>query len=377
LPPRGSAPDSRRATIRDVAALAGVSIGTASKALNGQGSLRPETRDRVAAAARELGFAPNMLARGLLGGRTYTVGVITTDSFGRFSIPVMLGAENALGAGQISVFMCDSRDDPDRERQYVDMLLNRQVDGLIVAGRRIEPRRSIGADLGVPVVYAMTQSLDSDEPAILPDDVFGGRIAAEHLIGLGRRRFGHITGPERFLAARKRASGFYDAVTQAGADFSPNDVLYGEWSEAWGRQAASVLLRSSRGVDAIFCGSDQIARGVSDSLRQIGCRVPDDIALIGFDNWAPMVLGAEPPLTSVDMCLVDVGRVAAEHLLSAINGEPTHGVHTVPGRLVVRGSTVQASPGQASTGQADPSQASTGQASPGANEPATTRQDAG
>ena len=338
MPPRG--PDLRRVTIRDVAALAGVSVGTASKALNGQGKLRNETRERVAAAARELGFAPNVLARGLLAGRTYTVGVITTDSFGRFSIPVMLGAENALGAGQISVFMCDTRDDPARERQYLEMLLSRRVDGLIVAGRRIEPRPSIGLHPGVPVVYAMTQSLDSDEPAILPDDFGGGRIAGEQFIAAGRRRLGHITGPERFLAARKRAGGFCDALGRAGVEFSPNDVLYGEWSERWGRQAARLLLRASPQVDAIFCGSDQIARGVSESLRLVGCRVPGDIALIGFDNWDPMVLGAEPPLTSVDMCLEDVGRVAAEHLLSAINGEPTHGVHTVPCRLVVRGSTV-------------------------------------
>jgi LacI family transcriptional regulator len=92
-------------------------------------------------------------------------------------------------------------------------------------------------------------------------------------------------------------------------------------------------------VQAIFCGSDQIARGVSDTLRMLGRSVPDDIALIGYDNWEPMARGADPPLTSIDMCLEDVGRVAAEHLLSAINGEPTHGAHTVPCRLVVRGST--------------------------------------
>jgi LacI family transcriptional regulator len=323
--------------------MAGVSIGTASKALNGQGKLRPETRDRVAAAARELGFAPNVLARGLLAGRTYTVGVITTDSFGRFSIPVMLGAEDALGVGQISVFMCDTRDEPDRERRYLEMLLGRQVDGLIVAGRRIEPRPSVGVGLGVPVVYAMTQSMDSDEPAILPDDLGGGRIAAEHLISLGRHRFGHITGPERFLCARKRARGFCDAIAASGAgEFGAEDVLYGEWSEQWGRQAAGLLLRTSPDVDAIFCGSDQIARGVSDALRLIGCRVPEDIALVGYDNWNPMALGADPPLTSVDMCLEDVGRAAAEHLLSALNGEPTYGVHTVPCRLVVRGSTTPA-----------------------------------
>jgi len=331
--------EARRATIRDVAAKAGVSIGTASKALNGQGRLRAETRDRVAAAARQLGFSPNILARGLLAGRTYTVGLITTDSFGRFSIPVMLGAEDALGAGEMSVFMCDTRDDQAREQQYLTMLLARHVDGLIVTGRRIEPRPSIGRGLGTPVVYAMTQSLDTDEPAILPDDYAGGQMAAQHLLAAGRRRLGHITGPERFLAARKRASGFCDAIAESGSKFSAHDVLYGEWSEAWGRQGASILLHSNPDVQAIFCGSDQIARGVSDALRMAGRLVPDDIALIGFDNWEPMACGADPPLTSIDMCLEDVGRVAAEHLLSAINGAPTNGTHTVPCRLVVRGST--------------------------------------
>jgi LacI family transcriptional regulator len=339
LPQVEPPPDTRRPTIRDVAAQAGVSIGTASKALNGQGKLRPETRERVAAVARELGFAPNVLARALLAGRTFTVGVITTDSFGRFSIPVMLGAEDALGAGQISVFMCDTRDDPARERQYVAMLASRRVDGIIVTGRRIEPRPSIGAPAGMPVVYAMTQSLDTDQPAILPDDYGGGQLAARHFLAAGRHRVGHITGPERFLAARKRASGFCEAMASAGSEFSPNEVLYGEWSERWGREGANILLRSCPEVDAIFCGSDQIARGVADTLRSLGRSVPRDIALIGFDNWEPMALGSDPPLTSIDMCLEDVGRAAAEHLLAAINDTPTYGVHIVPSRLVVRDST--------------------------------------
>ena len=297
----------KRATIRDVAADAGVSIGTASKALNGQGRLRPETRERVAEAARKLGFAPNPLAQALLAGRTYTVGMITTDSFGRFSIPVMLGAEDALGAGQISVFMCDSRDDPERERRYVEMLTARRVDGLIVTGRRIEPRPSVGSRLGIPVVYAMTQAADSDEPAVLPDDAGGGRAAGRHLLETGRRRIAHITGPERFLAARERATGR--------------------------------LLDRCPDTDAIFCGSDQIARGAGDALRAAGRRVPDDIALVGFDNWNPMVRGSDPPLSSVDMCLEDVGRAAAEDLLAAIGGEPARGVRTVPCRLVVRESS--------------------------------------
>jgi LacI family transcriptional regulator len=328
----------RRVTIRDVAAEAGVSIGTASKALNGQGKLRAETRERVAEAAQRLGFAPNTLAQALLAGRSFTVGLITTDSFGRFSIPVMLGAEDALGTGQVSVFMCDTRDDPDRERRYIEMLAARRVDGLIVTGRRVEPRPPVRAGHGIPVVYAMTQPLGEDGPAVLPDDEGGGRAATEHLLAAGRRQIGHITGPERFLAARKRATGFSAAL--AAHDLEPyGGVRSGEWSERWGRESARVLLADRPDLDAIFCGSDQIARGVGDTLRAAGRRIPDDVALVGFDNWEPMTLGAQPPLTSVDMGLEEVGRAAAELLLAAIADEPAHGVRTVPSRLVVRQSS--------------------------------------
>jgi LacI family transcriptional regulator, galactose operon repressor len=331
----------RQVTIRDVAAEAGVSVGTASKALNGQGKLRAETRERVAEAAERLGFAPNTLAQALLAGRSFTVGLITTDSFGRFSIPVMLGAEDALGTGQVSVFMCDTRDDPERERRYTDMLAARRVDGLIITGRRIEPRPPVMAGHGIPVVYAMTQPTEGDGPSVLPDDEGGGRAATEHLIVAGRRQIAHITGPHRFLAARKRAAGFSAALMVAGMTTS-GDVRFGEWSEAWGRDEAARLLADEPEVDAIFCGSDQIARGVADTLRAAGRRIPDDIAIVGFDNWGPMVIGAQPPLTSVDMCLEEVGRTAAGHLLAAIAGTPAHGVHTVPARLVVRESSMRA-----------------------------------
>jgi len=325
----------RRPTIRDVAAAAGVSISTASKALNGQGKLRAETRDRVAKAARQLDFAPNTLAQALLAGRSFTVGLITTDSFGRFSIPVMLGAEDALGTGLISVFMCDTRDDPERERRYIEMLSARRVDGLIVTGRRIEPRPALRAGPGIPVVYAMTQP-DDGGAAVLPDDEGGGRLAADHLLAIGRRRIAHVAGPERFLAARLRARGFSAALAAAGVE-PCGAIRYGEWGERWGREAAGQLLADQ--PDAIFCGSDQIARGVADTLRAVGRRVPDDVALVGFDNWAPMTLGALPPLTSVDPCLEEVGRAAAGQLLAAIGGERPRGVHKVPGRLAVRESS--------------------------------------
>ncbi|MGW0807813.1 LacI family DNA-binding transcriptional regulator [Nonomuraea sp. NPDC002799] len=335
-PPDGT---PRTVTIRDVAAAADVSIGTASKALNGRGRMRDETRDRVLAAAGRLGFRPNPLAQGLLAGRTYTVGLVTGDSFGRFSIPVMLGAEDALGAGQISVFMCDTRDDPIRERHYVERLLARRVEGVIVTGRRTEPRPGIGRDLPVPVVYAMTRSTDESDVSIIPDDEGGGALAARHLLATGRTRVGHVTGPRRFEAARRRAAGLRAGLAGAGLEVA-GEVLFGEWSEEWGRQGADVLLHAAPDVDAVFCGSDQIARGVAETLRARGRRVPEDVALVGFDNWEPMALGCRPPLTTVDMNLGEIGRLAARHLLDAIAGAPAGGgVTIVPASLVVREST--------------------------------------
>jgi LacI family transcriptional regulator len=331
-------------TIADVATLARVSIGTASKALNGRGQLRAETRARVLAAAEQLGFHPNALARGLLAGRSYTVGLITTDSFGRFTIPIMLGVEDALGAGQISVFMCDGRDDPIREQHYIRTLLGRRVDGIVVTGRRADPRPPIGVELPVPVVYAMTQSTDPRDCSVIPDDEGGGRVAVQHLLATGRTRIGHITGPERFRAARLRASGAAQAVGEAGLELAGAGVLYGAWTEEWGRQAGLILLRTQPDVDAIFCGSDQIARGVADALRESGVQVPGDVAIVGFDNWEPIALACRPPLTTIDMGLTHLGRYAAQQLLHAIEGRPEHGLHTLPCQLVIRESSGAASP---------------------------------
>ncbi len=338
----------RRWTITDVAERAGVSVGTASKALNGRGKLRAETRARVFRVAEDLGFEANALARSLLAGRSFTVGLITTDSFGRFSIPIMMGAEDALGEGQVSVFLCDGRDDPEREQRYMRTLLSRRVDGIIVAARRVDPRPPIGARLPVPVVYAMAQSQDRQDLSVLPDDEGGGHLAIEHLVRQGRLCIGHVSGPERFEAARRRASGAQKALFAAGLAIAGGEVLFGGWSETWGRDATQRLLDREPATNAIFCGSDQIARGVADALRELGRHVPDDVALVGFDNWDVMASACRPPLTTIDPNLNEVGRVAARELLAAIEGNAPGGVRTVACKLVVRestGGTVQVSPG--------------------------------
>ena len=328
----------RAATISEVAALAGVSTGTASKALNGRGSLRPETRQRVRQAADQLGFVVNAAARSLPTGRTYTVGMITTDSIGRFSIPLMIGAEDALGAGKVSVFLCDARDDPIREQYYLRTLLSRKVDGIIVTGRRTQARAPIGADLPVPVVYAFISSADPRDCSVVPDEADGTRRAVRHLLAIGRRRIAHVTGPEHHHSATVRSAATAQSLAAEGLELAA-PVLYGEWSEAWGRQAAGILLSAGAEVDAVFCGSDQIARGVAEALSEAGRRIPADVALVGFDNWDVMVDGCRPALTSVDMDLEGIGRSAAELLLAAINGDPVPGRHARACRLVPRAST--------------------------------------
>ncbi len=264
-------------TITDVARAAGVSPGTASKALNGRRGVRAATVERVQQAAERLGYQPNALARGLLAGRSFTVGLITTDSFGRFSIPVMQGAEDSLGPGRISVLLCESRDDRIREQHYLRTLLERRVDGIIVTGRRQDPREPIGRGLPVPVVYAMAVSTNPDDPSLVPDDEEGGALAVRHLLSTGRVNVGHVTGPSRFAAARLRAEGAEKVLAAAGLQLAGGTTLFGEWSEEWGHQATDVLLRSAPELDAVFCGNDQIARGVADAMRDAGRHVPEDV----------------------------------------------------------------------------------------------------
>jgi LacI family transcriptional regulator len=330
---------SRPVRIVDVAALAGVAPGTASKALNGSGQLRAETRERVRAAAAQLGFTPDGFGRGLSSGRSYTVGLLTTDRFGRFTIPILAGAEDALGAGQMAVMLCDTRDDPLREQHYVRMLLSRRVDGILVTGRRTDTRSPIAVPPGLPVVHVFTPSSDPEATSVLADEAAGGRLAVDHLIGLGHERIAHVTGRPDHHSAQVRAAAVERAVARGGASFV-GPARFGEWSERWGRQAAAALLRSRPGVDAVVCGSDQVARGVCDGLREAGVDVPGDVAVTGFDDWDVMALASRPPLTTVDLCLEALGRRGAELLLDAVAGRPQPGTTWLTPRLVVRESTV-------------------------------------
>jgi LacI family transcriptional regulator len=331
---------ARAATLKDVAMLAGVSIATASKALNGRDDVRAETRRRVVEAAERVSFTPNALAKNLVAGQTGTVGLLTNDLVGRFSIPILMGAEDAFGTGKMSVFLCDARGDAIRESYHVQALLGRRVDGLIVVGSDTDPRPSLGRDLPIPVIYVYGPSDDPRDQSIVPDNVGGAILVTKHLLDLGRRRIAHISGDIGFLASRDRARGITETLTSHGLGLLGGEVLYGAWTEAWGRAATEQILRQFPDVDAIICGSDQIARGALDVLREFSINVPADVAVAGFDNWEVLATGSRPQLTTIDMDLESLGREAARRLFAAIDGSHNAGIDSWPCRLVARGSTV-------------------------------------
>lgn len=335
-----------KATLRDVAQLAGVSHATASKALNNRDRVSEATRQRVLIAAKQLDFRPNALARGLSSRRSGSVGLLTSRLEGRFVLPMLRGAEDAFGTGSLSVLLADTRGDAIREAHHLNALLDRQVDGIILMGSRTAPRPSVG-NLPVPVVYAYSPSQDDSDLSLVPDNREAGAMQAQHLLSGGRTRLAIITGSADYTEARDRAEGAASVIAQQSAAELVTRPLYGSWSEHWGTAAALSVLEA-HDVDGIICGNDQIARGVLRAAELSQRPVPSSLAVIGFDNWRDILDGATPTLSSVDMNLERLGAEAARLLLEPTDMMPATGPILTPCSLIERESTLIAAVGAGS-----------------------------
>ncbi|MFN4156238.1 MAG: LacI family DNA-binding transcriptional regulator [Paracoccaceae bacterium] len=328
-----------RVTIRDVALHSGVSVATASRALNDEGRMAPETRKRVQDSAKALGYRPNSIARGLVQKRSFTLGLLTNDTYGRFTLPVAAGLSSAMVDRGVSVLLAPYNDDPELARHNLEALEDKRVDGLVLAGKRIDRAPLTGLyKTTIPTVHVMA-ACGPDGIGFVPDDEGGARIATRHLLDLGRHSIAHITGPEAFSAARIRAQSWRQTLKDNGA-IPWGDAIFGAWSEQHGYDLARQLFgpgRAAKTPDAIFCGNDQIARGVIDGLTSLGVRVPEDVAIVGFDNWEIFAEATRPPLTTIDMGLVELGRRAGLCLLDMIEGKAVaSGLTHTPTKLVVR-----------------------------------------
>jgi LacI family transcriptional regulator len=244
----------------------------------------------------------------------------------------MAGVSEALVDQGVSVFLCGIEDDAALAKLHLDAMLDKQVDGIIATGKRIDRRLPVDlSHLSVPVVYAFTEGPD-DAVTLVSDDGQGAREATQWLANIGRRTLVHVTGPESFASVSARA-GAFRAVAGQGVQ-----VLHGSWSEAWGHEAIAKLWDGvAPRPDGIFCGNDQIARGVVDALRERGVDVPGDVSVIGFDNWEIVAAATRPPLTTVDMNLKEIGREAGRLILELAEGKPVEpGIRKLPCKLVLR-----------------------------------------
>lgn len=337
-PPNPDSP-SRKITLADVAAEAGVSLATASKALNNQPRVSESTRARVLAVAKRLDYAPNTFAQSLATGKTNSIGVITSDLVGRWSIPILIGAEDELGNSSNTVLLSNARGDTLLERNSMEFLISRGVDGILVAGQETNPRPPLRASANIPLVYAYAPSEDPQDCSITCDNVQAGRLAVEHLLSCGKDKIAIIGGSDTFSAASDRLRGTLQALHEAGLE-PAGPVRFNEWSESWGRAATRLLLDQHVEFNGVVCQNDQIARGCLTILRQEGLDVPRDVAVIGHDDWQVLTLDSMPPLTSIANPIEEVGHIAARNLLDAIQGHPHHGVEYVPCRVVQRASTL-------------------------------------
>lgn len=308
---------SMHATLRDVANLAGVSTKTVSRVVNKQGEIREATRQRVQAAIEQLGYRPNILARSLIHRRTDTLAVVAwgIDFFGPSH--TVVGIEQQAHALGYSLFLnLVSQPDDNQPMQALDALIDRRVDGIIWAVPEVGDNRdwlkSAQLEQLPPIVF-LSMEPQPGLAVVAIDNRSGARQATQHLIAQGRRKIGIITGPLTWWEARERFAGWQDELQQAGLPASPSLVVEGEWAAASGEQGMHRLISRHPELDAVFASSDQIALGALGAAHQLGRRIPEDLAIVGFDN-IPESACFWPPLSTVYQQLVDVGRIAVQNL---------------------------------------------------------------
>lgn len=331
-------------TMSDVARAAGVDVSTVSRALNERTAkmLRAETVERVLAAADELGYRPNALARGLRTQRSHTIGMVIPDLTNPFFPPVVRGLEDVLGASGYTLILANTDNDARREANALASLVGRQVDGLLLATSHLG-RRDVadGRIDGLPVVLVNRRGSDDGVPAAVPDDAVGVAAVVEHLTGLGHTAIGHVAGPQDTSTGRDRAEAFAAAMADRGAGVPPPVVTAGVYGVEQGRAACLELLDANPGLTAVFAANDLLAIGCLRALRERDVAVPDEVSLVGFNDM-PLVDLIEPPLTTVRVPQYELGREAGRMLLDAVEGRgrgERGAVHTLAPELVVRRST--------------------------------------
>jgi LacI family transcriptional regulator len=316
--PSGPGQKQRPATIKDVAHHAGVSIATVSRVLNSVETVDAALADRVRAACAALRYRPNRAARALAGQRPATIGLLVPDLQNPFFMEIIRGVEDVAQRNGYLVVLCNSAEDPHKEREYIEVLGAEAVAAAIVAATTDrKPILRSFEERGIPVVAVDRRVRDRSVDAVLIDNVTAAREAVAHLIANGYRRIGAITGPQSTTTARERLEGYRLALSEAGIPSDPQLERYGSFNADSGRRLAGELLDLAPPVEALFAGNNRIAQGALEALHAHNLHVPDDVAVVGFDE-VPWAIPGTLSLTTVTQPAYELGSTAALRLLQRL-----------------------------------------------------------
>ena len=311
----------RQVTMRDVARTAGVHPGTVSRVLNPRtrALVNPATADRVEHVAREMGYSLNPIARGLKTRRTFSVGVLIPDLTNPLFPPIIRGIERVLDAAGYTALVASTDGEPARERQRLEALIARQVDGFVIAtAQRRHPVVADAIASGLAVVL-VNRTIDGGGAfAVVPDDRRGAALAVEHLAALGHTRIGHIAGPQATTTGLLRYRGFVEAMDDAGLPDGRGPVVHAEaFAVAAGTACARELLAARDAPTGIVAANDLLALGAYTAIAEAGLSCPRDVSVVGFNDM-PFADRFAPPLTTVHIPHAAIGARAAELLLERI-----------------------------------------------------------
>jgi LacI family transcriptional regulator len=324
-------------TLSEIAQIAGVSISTVSRALtNNNHPLKAETRQRIVNLATEMGYKPNLVARSLQSNRTHTVGVIVDRMTSPFAAATVQGIQDGLRQAGYSISIINSNRDQELVVEAVQTFYSRRVDGIIILNSWLhtfnDPLLSLQDR---PFVFVNRLFSDAIHNCVAPGDRCGAQLAVKHLVDLGHRRIAYINGIENWLEAQNRLAGYRDILTEQGLAVDEALIRPGNWGVDSGYRAAQELLRLKNRPTAIFAANDLMALGAIYALQEAGLSVPDDVALVGYDD-RDFAAWIKPALTTIRMPSYEMGQAAARLLLEQFAGETSEDATQIPGDLIVR-----------------------------------------
>jgi LacI family transcriptional regulator len=313
-----TAPERSRVTLAEVASLAGVSPTTVSHVLSGKRIVGAATRGNVQEAIRKLGYRPNNIARSLRTSRTSMVAVVVPDITNPFYGVLTRGLADGVYDAGYGTYVCNTDGIAERETTFLEDVLDRGVDGIVMASANLAAERSAPGGLDTPTVYVGGALDHPQADLVTSDDEVGSRIATQHLLARGARRIAMIQGPGDSGLARNE--GYRRALADAGRVVDPALMVRGDWTRQGGQRAMQALMAQALPPDAVFCANDLMAIGAVDAARDLSVAIPSEVAIVGFDDVDAATI-VSPKLTTVRNPAYAAGRAAGDLLLSRMLGQ--------------------------------------------------------